>query len=49
MACGIVNLSYGDSLGLFERLDEIIVADLSGYPQVRLAFEGILTEQGGEA
>ena len=40
-------MTYGDSLGLFQCLREIIVADLSGYPQVRLAFEGILAEQGG--
>lgn len=48
VACGMVNVTYGDSLGLFRRLDEVIVADLSGYPQVRSAFEGILNEQGGE-
>jgi AraC-like DNA-binding protein len=47
VACRAVNVTYGDSLGLFHRLREIIVADLSGYPQVRLAFEGILAEQGG--
>lgn len=47
VACGMVNVTYGDSLGLFQRLREIIVADLSGYPQVRNAFEGILAEQGG--
>ena len=47
VACGAVSVTYGDSLGLFQRLDDIIVADLSGYPQVRLAFEGILAEQGG--
>jgi AraC family transcriptional activator of mtrCDE len=47
VACGAVNVTYGDSLGLFQRLREIIVADLSGYPQVRSAFEGILAEQGG--
>jgi len=47
VACGVVNVTYGDSLGLFHRLREIIVADLSGYPQVRSAFEGILAEQGG--
>jgi len=47
VACGVVSVTYGDSLGLFQRLDDIIVADLSGYPQVRLAFEGILAEQGG--
>ena len=39
-------MTYGDSLGLFRRLREIIVADLSAYPQVRLAFEAILAEQG---
>lgn len=47
VACGAVNVTYGDSLGLFQRLREIIVADLSAYPQVRQAFEGILAEQGG--
>jgi AraC family transcriptional activator of mtrCDE len=47
VACGIVNVTYGDSLGLFQRLSDVIVADLSGYPQVRSAFEGILAEQGG--
>ena len=47
VACGAVNVTYGDSLGLFHRLREIIVADLSLYPQVRSAFEGILAEQGG--
>lgn len=45
MACGIVHVAYGDSLGLFSHLREAFVADLSGYPQVRSAFEGILTEQ----
>jgi len=47
VACGMVNVTYGDSLGLFQRLGEVIVADLSAYPQVRSAFEGILAEQGG--
>ena len=47
VACGSVKVTYGDSLGLFQRLEDIIVADLSGYPQVRIAFEGILAEQGG--
>ena len=47
VACGVVRASYGDSLGLFQRMREIIVADLSGYPQVRAAFETILEEQGG--
>ena len=46
VACGMVNVSYGYSLGLFQRLEEVIVADLSAYPQGRSAFEGILAEQG---
>ena len=47
VACGVVRVTYGDSLGLFQRLRDIIVADLSSYPQVRDAFETILAEQGG--
>ena len=47
VACGIVSVTYGDSLGLFQRSPEIIIADLSGYPQARVAFESILAEQVG--
>ena len=32
VACGTVSVTYGDSLGLFQRLREIFVADLSAYP-----------------
>lgn len=45
VACGIVHVAYGDSLGLFQNLHEVLVADLSGSPQVRSAFEGIVEEQ----
>lgn len=47
VACGIVHVTYGDSLGLFQRLRDVIVADLSGITQVRSAFETILAEQAG--
>lgn len=47
VACGVVRVSYGDSLGLFQRLSYPIVADLSSFPQVRVAFESIIAEQGG--
>ena len=47
VACGMVNVTYRDSLGLFHRMKEVIVDDLSAYPLVRSAFEGILAEQGG--
>ena len=45
VACGVVRVTYGDSLGLFQRSREIIIADLSNYPQARVAFESILAEQ----
>lgn len=45
IACGLVHASYGDALGLFGRLPGLVVADLSHYPQVRGAFEGIMAEQ----
>lgn len=45
IACGVVSISYGDSLGLFQRLRDVLVADLSGFPQVRYVFETLLLEQ----
>lgn len=45
VACGRVRVEFGDSLGLFEHLREVIVADLSPHPQARSAFEAILAEQ----
>ena len=45
VACGLVQVLYGDSLGIFDRLDELLVVDLSGRPEVRAAFKGILAEQ----
>ena len=45
IACGLVSISYGDSLGLFQGLRGVLVADLSGFPQVRLVFETLLSEQ----
>ncbi len=38
-------MTYGDSLSLFHHLDEVLVADLSAYPQARTAFESLLAEQ----
>jgi len=45
IACGIIHARYGRSLGLFDRLREVLVVDLSGIRQVESAFEGILAEQ----
>ncbi len=45
IACGVVSVRYGQSLGLFDHLREMLIVDLSGAPQVRGAFERILAEQ----
>lgn len=54
IACGIVSVRYGQSVGLFDHLREVLAADLSDTPQVRVTFESILSEQsrpgpGGQA
>ena len=45
IACGVIDVRYGRSLGLFDRLREVLVIDLSGIAQVEAAFEGIFREQ----
>ncbi len=45
IACGVVSVRYGQSLGLFDHLREVLVVDLSNMPQVLTAFQGILAEQ----
>ncbi len=45
IACGVIHVRYGRSLGLFDRLREVLVVDLSGIAQVEAAFEGIFAEQ----
>jgi len=45
VACGLVRVRYGAALGLFEKLGDILVEDLSDVPQVRWAFNEILSEQ----
>lgn len=44
-ACGTVRVRYGDSMNLFDHLQDIIVVDLSDAPSVTSAFHGILAEQ----
>ncbi len=45
VACGIVHVTYGQSLGLFNHLKNIVVADMAGNERVPGAFQGILAEQ----
>lgn len=45
IACGVIHARYGQSLGLFDRLRDVLVVDLSGIAQVSAAFDGIFGEQ----
>ena len=45
VACGLVRVYYGASLGLFDRLPELLIVDPSDSLQLTPAFEGILEEQ----
>ncbi len=45
VACGLVRVQFGESLGLFDHLQEMLVVHLVDVPQVSAAFQGILAEQ----
>jgi len=45
VACGLVSVRYGSSVGLFDHLRQVLAVDLSGHPGVAAAFRGILAEQ----
>ena len=45
VACGLVRVRYGAALGLFDRLNDVVVEDLSDIPQAHAAFEAILAEE----
>ncbi len=46
VACGRVQVTYGGSLGLFDRLAEPLVLDFADEPAMRATFEGLLREFG---
>ena len=45
VACGLVDVRYGQALDLFLGLDRTLVVDLSTVPQVRSAIDQIFAEQ----
>lgn len=49
LACGMITVRYGRSLGLFDHLRSIVSVDLADVPQVREAFATILAEQARPA
>lgn len=45
IACGVVSVRYGQWIGLFDHLKDVLAVDLSDSPRVRAAFRAILAEQ----
>ena len=49
VGCGTMNVRYGEALGLFDHLTELLVIDMSGIPEVPSLFKTLLDEQGQDA
>jgi len=45
VGCGTLNVRYGEALGLFDHLSELLVVDLSGIPEVPGLFQLMMREQ----
>ena len=49
VGCGTLNVRYGEALGLFDHLTELLVIDMSGTPEVATLFRLLLDEQVSDA
>jgi AraC-like DNA-binding protein len=49
VGCGTLNVRYGEALGLFDHLSEVLIIDLSAVPEVPNLFSMLLAEQTGDA
>lgn len=49
VGCGTLNVRYGEALGLFDHLSELLVVDMSGIPDVPSLFRILLDEQNHDA
>ncbi|MDX1389441.1 MAG: AraC family transcriptional regulator, partial [Acidobacteriota bacterium] len=47
VACGRVQVTYGGTLGLFDRLSEPVILDFTDTPAMRSTFEALVREFGG--
>jgi AraC family transcriptional regulator, activator of mtrCDE len=45
VACGMVRVRYGESLGLFDHLRKVLAVDLSDRPELSAIFRTIMAEQ----
>lgn len=49
VGCGTLNVRYGESIGLFDHLSEVLVVDLSAIPEVPGLFRSLIQEQRNDA
>lgn len=49
VGCGTLNVRYGESIGLFDHLSEVLVVDLSAIPDVPALFQALIQEQSNGA
>jgi len=49
VGCGTLNVRYGEALGLFDHLTEMLIIDMSEVPEVASMFRLLLDEQVDEA
>lgn len=49
VGCGTLNVRYGEALGLFDHLTELLVIDMSAVPEVATLFRLLLDEQVSDA
>ena len=45
VGCGTLNIRYGEALGLFDHLSEMLIVDMSAIPEVPNLFKMLLDEQ----
>ena len=49
VGCGTLNVRYGEALGLFDHLSEVLIMDLSDIPEVPNLFQILLNEPVSDA
>jgi AraC-like DNA-binding protein len=45
VGCGTLNVRYGESIGLFDHLSQVLVVDLSAVREVPVLFQSLIQEQ----
>jgi AraC-like DNA-binding protein len=49
VGCGTLNVRYGEALGLFDHLSEVLVIDMSHIPEVPGLFQTLMQEQENDS